>query len=269
MHRVIGDTVYFKTRFCNDLVVNRVTWDRLIHLGDKGQVIREIIFWRDNLIRLNSKSFAQAESTSFDLKVNSDASDIGIGVVVSDGRACHRSLEGGEHSTSPTYRELLAILHGLHVFGDTFVNKRIHWFTNNYAAPIITRKGSAKMHLHELSVEIASACEGFSVLFTWIPREANVTADLLSKYVDADGWEISPDIFLQLDRLWGHFTLDVFASAHNAKAKCFLSKFHEIGSAGVDAFIHSWSGHNCWIIPPPHFRNSSCHRKTHVMSKAY
>ena len=123
--------------------------------------------------------------------------------------------------------------------------------------------------LHELAVEIASACEGFSVLFTWIPREANVTADLLSKYVDADGWEISPDIFLQLDRLWGHFTLDVFASAHNAKAKCFLSKFHEIGSAGVDAFIHSWSGHNCWIIPPPHFRNSSCHRKTHVMSKAY
>ena len=37
----------------------------------------------------------------------------------------------------------------------------------------------------------------------WIPRKQNEVADYISKIVDYDDWMLHPNIFTQLDYLWG------------------------------------------------------------------
>ena len=84
----------------------------------------------------------------------------------------------------------------------------------------------------------------------WIPREFNCTADLLSKYIDIDNWEITDKVFDILNDIWGPFTLDRFANSRNTKVVRFNSKFFELGSLGVDAFQFDWSGEINYIVPP-------------------
>ena len=247
--RVIGAIVFFNTRYCNDLVVNRVSWDRSIKLFSCNDAIREIIFWKQNLVSLNSRPFVQ-ESHYSDVIVHSDASAFAIGAVTNDDRACHRSLCAGERIMSSTYRELLAILYGLRVFNSHLTGKRVDWFVDNFAASVIVVRGSARLHLHKLASDIQAASAGINLTVSWVPRECNTTADILSKYVDADAWEVADAIFQHLQKVWGPVSLDVFANSANTKAKYFYSKFYEIGTLGVDAFSQPWSGHVCWIVPP-------------------
>lgn len=53
-------------------------------------------------------------------------------------------------------------------------------------------------------------------------------------------WETPKELFDELDRVF-NFTLDVCATAQNAKCKLFYSK----ESAGQD-----WKGHRCFMNPP-------------------
>ena len=84
----------------------------------------------------------------------------------------------------------------------------------------------------------------------WIPRELNCTADLLSKYIDADDWSISYEFFNALNGEWGPFTVDRFANGRNKKTHRFFAKFFEKGCEGVDAFLYSWENEINLLVPP-------------------
>ena len=49
----------------------------------------------------------------------------------------------------------------------------------------------------------------------WVPREGNVEADLLSKFVDHDDWGVSTECFQFLSELWGQPSVDHFADPWN------------------------------------------------------
>ena len=55
-----------------------------------------------------------------------------------------------------------------------------------------------------------------------IPREQNTQADFISKLRDCNDWQITRDVFQQLDSTWGPHTLDCFASFYNAKIERFF-----------------------------------------------
>ena len=69
----------------------------------------------------------------------------------------------------------------------------------------------------------------------------NDKADYVSHIQDFDDWKTNPQLFANIDQLWG---------PHNAQLPIFYSRFWCPGSAAVDAFTVNWSGNVNWLIPP-------------------
>lgn len=57
------------------------------------------------------------------------------------------------------------------------------------------------------------------------PQGKNELADYVSKIKDYDDWMVHLLIFLQIDRLWGPHTVDLFANNRNTQLKWFNSQF--------------------------------------------
>ena len=250
MHFVFGDLVSLRTRAMNSVIASLPTWDTKVNIKHCTLTTNEIHFWLDNIQQLNSRTMYTLESV-YDYVVHSDASDGAVGIIVNDIK-CHRNLNDEEKERSSTARELIAVLHGLYNFKTMFNSKSILWNVDNYATTFIVRKGSSKQHLQDIAIKLHEICMDNSILLNiqWIPREFNCTADLLSKYIDIDNWEITDKVFDTLNDIWGPFTLDRFANSRNAKVVRFNSRFFELGSLGVDAFQFDWRGENNYIVPP-------------------
>jgi len=58
----------------------------------------------------------------------------------------------------------------------------------------------------------------------------------------SDCWATPPELFRELDKDY-HFTVDVCATADNAKCATFFSPEQ-------DGLKQDWSGHVCWCNPP-------------------
>ena len=50
--------------------------------------------------------------------------------------------------------------------------------------------------------------------------------------------------------MWGPYTVDRYASAHNAQLMRFNSRFAAPGSEAIDTFTCIWNGENNWWFPP-------------------
>ena len=200
---------------------------------------------------MNRRNIARI-SKEADFEVHSDASDNALGVVVNNGLTCHRNFNGEERKQSSTFREISAILHGLKVFINYFKGKKVNWFLDNGASAIIIKKGSRKLPIHRIAIDIfdITTINKVDLEVNWVPRELNTTADLLSKYVDVDDCEVSTELFHILNTMWGSYSIDRFANYENKKVTRFNSRFFEIGSEGVDAFARSWVNDNNWLVPP-------------------
>ena len=67
----------------------------------------------------------------------------------------------------------------------------------------IVEVGSMDMSLHRLAINIFDSCvnNNIHLAIKWIPRTMNQKADMISKLVDADDWQIISDFFIVIDRL--------------------------------------------------------------------
>ena len=98
------------------------------------------------------------------LQVASDASSTGIGVIIPAlNLKAHRQLSESEKVLSSTWRELQAIVYGIKSFKEVLKNLHVSWSTDNYAATIIVLKGSNKMHLQSLAVNIYELCTKLNI----------------------------------------------------------------------------------------------------------
>ena len=70
----------------------------------------------------------------------------------------------------------------------------------------------------------------------WILREANLRADLLTRFVDKDDWSVNSEVLAQLDCKWGQYSIDRFASHYIAQDPKFNFKFMSPGCSAFDAF---------------------------------
>ena len=84
----------------------------------------------------------------------------------------------------------------------------------------------------------------------WIPRTENEKADYISRLIDFDDWQITRDLFLSLEELWGPHTVDCFANYYTAKLPRFFSRFWNPGASGIDFFAQELSSENCLVVPP-------------------
>ena len=109
-----------------------------------------------------------------------------------------------------------------------------------------------KAHLHKLALDLFSLClnNNISIYLEWIPRNLNEMADAISKFVDHDDWSTTDGFFTFLNKVWGLFTIDRFASAENKKLERFNSLFWNPGTERVNTFSTSWEFENNWLVPP-------------------
>ena len=75
-------------------------------------------------------------------------------------------------------------------------------------------------------------------------------ADRISRIIEFDDWRLNPDVFRQLDIMWGPHQVDRFADENNAQVPVFNSRFWGPGTSGIDAFCYDWSGVLNWCCPP-------------------
>ena len=81
-----------------------------------------------------------------------------------------------------------------------------------------------------------------------IPGRLNVLADRLSREFASCDWMLHPDVFTELDEMWGPHTYDRMATRVNRQNHLpFDSLLFDPEATGVDTFLQLWQGHNNWI----------------------
>ena len=106
-----------------------------------------------------------------------------------------------ESQQSSTFRELKAIFYVIKAHIASLRHKKVKVFTDNENASRMVSVGSPKQHLHCVALNIFQLClvNDIQIDAQWIPRDANVRADLLTRFVDKDDWSLNCEIFAQLD----------------------------------------------------------------------
>ncbi|CAG2235155.1 unnamed protein product [Mytilus edulis] len=196
------------TRCIFSVINSRDEWDQFVDLNFYSGSIREILFWRQNIVSLKPVAILREIS---DFKVFTDASDgAAAGFVANSDYIMHKQWLKHEAIKSSTWRELKAIELSIDSFKHLLSNSLVSFFTDNQNAVGIIQKGSKVPELQTLALSIFSICVSFNISLhpEWIPREDNEKADALSRIVDIDDWGISFEFFNFIDRLWGLHTVD-------------------------------------------------------------
>lgn len=125
---------------------------------------------------------------------------------------------------------------------------------NTTALSYLNRFGSVQFpHLSALAREIWQWCEERNIVLfsSYIASAENVHADRESRRTDTDTeWSLSNDAFAIIDRKFGPFEVDLFASMLNRKCTLYVSWIPDPDSWVVDAFTLSWSGLKFYAFPP-------------------
>ena len=160
-------------------------------------------------------------------------------------------LSSEERIMSSTWRELKAIYYSLLSFLPLLKGQNVHWFSDNQSSISVVKFGSRKPHLQKLAPDVFSLClNNISIYLEWIPRNLNEIADAISKFLNYDDWRTTDGFFTFLNKIWGPFTINRFASAENKKLERFNSLFWNPGTERVNAFSTSWEYENNWLVPP-------------------
>lgn len=205
---------------------------------------------RDTLVPLNNLELS---------KIVSDASGFKAAIINLDSSEeewLEFAFSDEEKSLSSGARELLAVQKTVsHWFSTKTMSKKlVYWATDSTHVVSFLEKGSSKPHIQSMVLDIAIK---LAKLGSWIQPihlfredERIKAADELSKNADSDDWSIDEINFSQLKNEFD-LSVDMFASALNARLPRFFGKFYEEGSSGVDAFSVRWE-HGMWICPPVH-----------------
>lgn len=248
---VIGLNVcQIMTRYLSADILTAFSWNSCTTLSPES--LEQIQFWENHLNLVNAKNIFESHKCS--KIVYSDASKTGFGgfEVGTVNGISHGMWAPDEQVKSSTWRELTAVFRVLSALIHLLSNQKVKWFSDNAGVTTIVQKGSMKLELQAIAIDIFKLCmsQSVSLEIEWIPRSENEKADYCSKIVEKDDWGISFSILSSIIQKWGDLQVDWFASGHNAKLPVFFSRFWNPGSAGVDAFAQSW-GSVCGLFVPP------------------
>ena len=249
---VFGNLTRLMTRYSYMCIETRSCWDNILIILYPNEVLRELIFWRNNVKSLNCKYLSSYSPSS--VFIYSDASNVACGAytVEIQSKVFHKMWNEFEKKQSSTWREMRAIEQALISFKKEFHGKSLKWYTDNQNCIRIVQSGSMKESLHSLAFSIFSICResSISIDIQWVPRTENSKADYISKMIDHEDWSVSDDFFDFINELWGIHTIDRFASPLNNKTIRFNSLFWSPSTEAVDAFTQNWSLENNWLVPP-------------------
>ncbi|XP_070530006.1 uncharacterized protein [Cardiocondyla obscurior] len=136
---------------------------------------------------------------------------------------------------------------------------------NITALAYINKFGSVQYpYLSDISRQIWQWCEERNIFIfaSYIASVENIIADAESRVTDPDTeWSLSHSAFQQINKNFGPFDVDIFASLLNAKCDVYISWFPDPGSFSVDAFTLSWSNEPSSVVGIPFPGDRDCIRE--------
>lgn len=228
----------------------RVGWD--IQVPISRSIRCHIAWWVSFLEDWNGTAILLPSKTP-DVVVFTDASDSGWGA------STHNAAAWGSWTLQQAaqhinIKELLAVLLGLESFVKLVSHKTVLIRTDSIVAmAYVNRMAGRKPRLRAVTQRLFRFCneQELVLIAEHIPGIDNVRADTLSRKIDPSDWKLHPDVFAQIDRLWGPHDIDLFATANNKQLPIFFSWCHQPGSAGVDAFLQKWGSFRSPYANPP------------------
>jgi len=235
---------------------------RNAYISISDATIHDLNFWLCGFDRFNG--FRPIwELVGFHITIYTDAAGINLksyggwaGWTAKDG---HIQVARGNWSAAmtqehSTMQELQAIYNTIQSFNkfNALNHKRVLIKTDNQAVFfIINKAGSRDLFVHQVCKDFTWYCIFNNIMLkaTWIPREQNQLADFYSKLIDSGDWKLQPTVFRSLQRQWGPFDVDLFASFDNHQLPKYYSLYFTPTCAGVDAFNFHW-GRACFCNPP-------------------
>lgn len=186
--------------------------------------------------------------------IYTDASTTGWGA--HDGKQkTHGWWDSKERLMHINYLELKAILYGLKSLAKNETNCSILIRVDNTTAiAYINRMGGTKFdHLYQIAETICKWCEKRKIIIraSYIHTKDNVIADAESRIKSTNTeWELSSDAYGVIERTFGPFDVDLFASKNNTKCKKYVSWLPDPEAIAVDAFTLNWSDSFFYAFPP-------------------
>ena len=225
--------------------------------------IQDLLFWKEGFDAFNGFK-PLWEPTGFSHTFYTDAAGSNLknfggwaGWTESHGRKLIAKgiWTGDEILDHSTTQELSAVFHTIKSFNrnSELWGKRILVKTDNQAVFfIINKAGSRDAQAHYICKQLLWYCisNTITLVAQWIPRENNEFADFYSKMTDMGDWKLDPQVFKALNRRWGPFEVDLFASFENHQVEKYYSRFFTPSCTAVDAFAQDWSNIMGWCNPP-------------------
>ena len=145
------------TRSAYSLINSCNNWQETLYLDSATKT--ELLFWRINIIVLNSKVIWD-DNIIPSVIVYSDASaNCGAVLNVHDhDKVFHTNWSNDERTISSTWRELQTVYLAIQAFTMDLSNRTIAWFTNNQNVPSIINKGSRVPELQTLAFKLFQIC---------------------------------------------------------------------------------------------------------------
>ena len=246
----VGNVARLMTRNIFAVINYAMNWNSMVSLTPG--CVDELNFWKVKLVYINGVPLWPIKRKPSRI-VYSDASISACGSFITlDGKVFHQNWSDFERSQSSTFRELLAVLLSLQAFIDSLRAQTVVWYTDNQNVARIVSIGSKVPALQRMALDIHRLCllASVSIDMQWIPRDLNIIANDISKFVDLGDYSINDGVFYSLDELWGPHTCDRFACHYNAKLPKFNTRFYQPGTSGVNAFAQDLSNDNNWLCPP-------------------
>ena len=178
----VGPIARLLTRQMHATIQARSRWDCSFSLS--SPLSEELRFWSTNI------GYGIQPKLTPGAVIFCDASDYAFRGyrVKSNDQPVSGMFSRFECQQSYTCRELKAIFYVIKAHVASLRRTKVKVFTDNENASRIVSVGSPKQHLHCLALDIFQLClvNDIQIDAQWIPRDANVRADLLSRFVDKD-----------------------------------------------------------------------------------
>ena len=235
-------------RALHDCLKTRRSWGSNVRLS--RQALRDLDWWQGLAGRHNGRTIWRSPDQA---ELHSDASLFAWGGVLNRQCLAHGIWTTEERRHHITFLELLAVLRNVQAFLPRLRSKRVLLHEDNMACVYIIREKTSRNPvimacLRDLWAVLDTNQIDMRVVYV---RSAENPADAPSRLSSVSQWRLRPSLFRELETAHGAFTVDRFASAHNALCPRYNAEFEDPAAEAVNAMTQDWRGENNFIHPPP------------------
>jgi len=235
-------------RALHDCLKTRSSWAGNVRLS--RQALRDLQWWAELPKEHNGRTIWRSPDQAI---LHSDASLFAWGGVLNNQCLAHGIWTHAERKHHITFLELLAVLRNVQAYLPRLKSKRCLLYEDNMAVVYIIREKTSRNPVIMACLRELWACLDLNQIDMRVEyvRSAQNPADAPSRLTGAAHWRLRPSIVKTLELRRGAFTVDRFASAHNAHCHRYNSEFADPGSEAVNAMTQDWRGDHNFIHPPP------------------